>query len=284
MKKKAIDIATIIGVVLSFGLVFFGIIVVVDNDTKAITGINMDALINFYDLPSVLIVIGGTIGVLLMMFPITQFTKIIKHASILYMPKVYDPAKYITELTEIAQKARVSGLLSLEEDVAQMDDMFMKNSVQMIVDSVDPEAVKAQMEEWMGHIEGRHEQECSFYDKGAAIAPGFGMIGTLIGLVNLMKNLSDINSVGPSMAVALITTFYGSVLSNVVFMPIGNKLRVRHEEEFLCLLIISEGVQAIQAGENPKFIETKLLNMLPEYKQKELIKKGKIQSNSGAAE
>ncbi len=272
MKKRTIDIATIIGIVLAFGLVIFGMIVDTDSETKMISGFTIEKLENFLDIPSIFIVLGGTLGALLMMFPINQFAKIIKHTRILFMPNKYDPMKYIETLVESAKKARMSGLLSLEEDAAQMDDMFLKNGIQMVVDSVDPEIVTAQLEDWMANIEARHAQECSLYDKGASLAPGFGMIGTLIGLVNLMKNLTDVASVGPSMAVALITTFYGSLLANAVFMPIAHKLRVRHDEEALCLNIISEGIQSIQAGENPNFIQTKLMNMLPEYQQKKLAK------------
>ena len=162
-----------------------------------------------------------------------------------------------------------------------MDDVFLKNSIQMIVDSVDPENVKVQMESWIDSVEERHLQECSFYEKGAALAPGFGMIGTLIGLINLMKKLDDIDSVGPNMAVALITTFYGSVMANVIFTPIANKLMVRHDEEYLCMRIISEGIQSIQAGENPNLIQERLLHMLPEYKQSKLRKKGLEGEDSG---
>lgn len=274
MKKRSIDIASILGIILAIGLIIFGVMVQTNPESKAIIGFDATPLINFYDLPSLLIVLGGTFGCLLIMFPLSQFTKIGKHMVIIFAPKVYIPTKYIEILVNSAQKARMSGLLALEEDAAQMTDAFLKNSIRMIVDSVDPENVKIQMESWMDSIEERHVQERGFYDKGAALAPGFGMIGTLIGLINLMKNLSDIDTIGPNMAVALVTTFYGSFLSNVIFLPISNKLRVRHDEEYLCMLIISEGIQAIQAGENPKLIEERLHHMLPEYKQKKLKKGG----------
>ena len=268
MKKRSIDFASIIGILLAIVLVIFGIMVQTNPETKAITGFTTTTLMNFVDIPSIFIVMGGTLGCLLIMFPLSQFMKIPKHMQIIYMPKQYDAPKYIDIIVESAKKARMSGLLSLEEDADQIHDVFLKNSLRMIVDSVDPD-----MESWMDSIDERHIQECAFYDKGGAIAPGFGMIGTLIGLINLMKNLSDIDSVGPNMAVALITTFYGSFLSNVIFLPIANKLRVRHEEEYLCMRIISEGIQAIQAGENPNLIQSRLLNMLPEYKQKKILKK-----------
>ena len=120
----------------------------------------------------------------------------------------------------------------------------------------------------MDYLDERHAQGRALYDKGASYAPAFGMIGTLIGLINLLKDLSDPSSLGPNMAVALITTFYGTILSNVIFTPISNKLQIRHDEEFLCKMIICEGVQGIQAGENPKFIEERLARLLPSGKYK----------------
>ena len=283
MKKRSIDIASIIGFLMAIGLVVFGIITKTElvNGAKvmSIQTINMK---NFVDPASIMIVVGGVIGCLFIMFPLAQFAKIPKHLKIIFMPKQYVTTKYITILVECAKKARMSGLLSLEEDANQMDDPFLKNSIQMIVDSVDPENVKMQMESWMDSIEERHIQECAFYEKGAALAPGFGMIGTLIGLINMMTDLSDIDKVGPNMAVALITTFYGSLLANVIFSPIASKLMVRHDEEYLCMIIVSEGVQAIQAGENPNLIEERLLHMLPEYKQNKLRKKGGGDGDDGS--
>lgn len=190
---------------------------------------------------------------------------------IILSPKVYRPQDYIEKLVECAQKARVGGLLTLEDDIANMDDAFMKGSLLMVVDSVDPEKVKQQMGSWLDNLDERHAQERSFYDKGAAYAPAFGMIGTLIGLINMLTEISDVATVGPNMAVALVTTFYGTILSNLVCIPISNKLRVRHEEEYLCKTIIYEGVQGVQAGENPKFIHERLVNILAEYQQAKVV-------------
>lgn len=265
--KKKIDIMSIGGLLVAVALMFIGIVLTKDIETQEYS-ITMSSLMNFWDPTSVAIVLGGTIGALMISFPASQFTKVGKHMKIIFMPTEYNPKIYIDRLIELAKKARINGLLSLEEDAAEINDAFMKNSIQMIVDSVDPEKVKLQMDSWLDDMDERHYQERSLYDTGAALGPAFGMIGTLIGLINMMKTLSDIDSVGPNMAVALITTFYGSLLSNVIFMPISNKLRVRHDEEFLCKRIISEGVQAIQAGENPNLIKERLMNMLPEYKKK----------------
>ena len=135
----------------------------------------------------------------------------------------------------------------------------------LIVDAVDPEKVKTLLETELDYLDERHAQDRAFYDKAAAYAPAFGMIGTLMGLINLLQSLTDPDAIAPAMALALVTTFYGTILSNLIFMPISNKLRVRHEEEYLCKMIVVEGVQAIQAGDNPKFIEEKLTQLIPGF-------------------
>ncbi|MEG2770023.1 MAG: MotA/TolQ/ExbB proton channel family protein, partial [Oscillospiraceae bacterium] len=141
-------------------------------------------------------------------------------------------------------------------------DEFTRNSLMLVVDSVDPEKVKMLLESELDYLDERHAQAREFYDKGAAFGPAMGMLGTLIGLINLLKQMDDPSALGPAMAVALITTFYGSLLANLVFSPISAKLKARHDEEYLCKMIISEGVQSIQAGENPRFIEEKLTQFL----------------------
>ncbi|WP_242964915.1 motility protein A [Scatolibacter rhodanostii] len=265
--KRSFDIASIIGFILAIGLVIFGIVFVVDSETN-VGSIVTTNIGSFIDIPSVAIVFGGVLGCLLVMFPMSQFAKIPKHLRIIFMPTQYVPTKYIEVLVECARKAREKGLLALEEDANTQQDEFLRNSLQMVVDSHDPEKVKEEMESWLDSIDERHAQERSFYDKGAALGPAFGMIGTLIGLINMLKTLEDVSSVGPNMAVALVTTFYGSILANVIFAPISNKLRARNDEEYLCMRIICEGVQAIQAGENPNLVQSRLLHLLPAYKQK----------------
>lgn len=133
----------------------------------------------------------------------------------------------------------------------------------LVVDAVEPDKVKQLLETELDYLDERHAQDRAFYDKAGAFGPAFGMIGTLMGLVNLLKQLSDPDAIAPAMALALVTTFYGSCLANMIFIPMSNKLKVRHEEEYLCKMIIAEGVQSIQAGDNPRFIEEKLTNLIP---------------------
>ena len=265
--NRKIDIMSIIGFLLAFGLMVFGIMCSKKEDGNGYEFVT-DTLESFFDLPSIIIVVGGVLACLMFSFPISQFAKIPKHLGIIFSPKVYNPEVYIAKIVECAKKARANGLLALEEDTNEMTDAFMKNSFQMVVDSVDQEKVKEQMDCWLANLDDRHGSDRAFYDKGAELGPAFGMIGTLIGLINMLQNMSDIDTLGPNMAVALVTTFYGSVLANALFLPISNKLRVRHDEEYLCMTIIAEGVQAIQAGENPKLVQERLVHMLPEYRQK----------------
>lgn len=277
MNNRKIDLASISGWLIAVTLMFIGITLTkeIDSNVYQFTPAN---IFLFFDPTSIAIVLGGTLASLMVSFPLSQLRKVPKHIHIILSPKLYRPQDYIEKLAECAQKARVSGLLTLEDDIEGMEDTFMKSSLLMVVDSVDPEKVKQQMSSWLDNLDERHAQERSFYDKGAAYAPAFGMIGTLIGLINMLTELADVASVGPNMAVALVTTFYGTILSNLVFIPISNKLRVRHDEEYLCKSIIYEGVQGVQAGENPKFIQERLLNILAEYQQAKVVKREEAES------
>ncbi len=264
--KKSLDIMSVIGWVIGAAVLIMGIVYSKDTETGAVS-IDVTKFINFIDVPSLLITGAGTFAMLMVSFPLKQFTKMPKHLLIVLMPKQFQAENYIQTLVDCAQKARVNGLLALEEDINNMEDPFLKSSLMMVVDSVDPEKVKIQLAAQMDYLDDRHGQERSFYDKGAALAPAFGMLGTLVGLVNMMKTLDNPETVGPNMAVALLTTFYGSIMANVLFTPISNKLAARHNEEYLCRQIICEGVQAIQEGENPKFVQNRLMQLLPQYQQ-----------------
>ncbi|MBP8855701.1 MAG: MotA/TolQ/ExbB proton channel family protein [Oscillospiraceae bacterium] len=236
----------------------------------------------FIDPASMAITIGGTFAALMVAFPVAAFTSVPKHLKIALFPTKYDAGAYIEQIVGFAKEARMKGLLSLEDKLQGVSDMFLKSSLMLVVDSVEPEKVHNLLQSELEHLDDRHASVCSFYDKGAAFAPGFGMIGTLIGLVNMLADMSDPASIGPAMATALLTTLYGSMLGNLFFGPISNKLRVRHEEEYLCKVLICEGVEAIQAGENPRFIEEKLQMLVIQTKKKG--KKGKKSAKDDEAE
>ena len=263
------DIIGIVGLVMALVLMVFGV------TFSMTTGINFANLINFIDYPSVAITIGGTFAVLMISFPVESFIKIPKHLKIVFMPEKYDPMSYITSLTEFAKEARIKGLLSIESKLASVKDDFLKRSLMLVVDSIDAEKVHQILDDELNYIEERHVSDIVFYQKGGAYAPAFGMIGTLIGLVNMLQQMSDPDSIGPAMAVALLTTLYGSMLANIFFIPIANKLKIRHDEEMVCKLIVADGVRAIQAGENPRFIEEKLLLLVESKKRSVDAKDGK---------
>ena len=258
------DLMSVIGWLSGAVLVVFGIIVQMPDAEKGIEfGLNWISLSNFFDVNSIIIVVGGTFAALMVSYPLKYFTKIFKHLKIILFPTKYNPHEYITQIVEFAKEARINGLLALEDKLNDTQDIFLRNSLMLVIDSVEAEKVKVLLETELDYMEERHAQDRAFYAKGSAYAPAFGMIGTLIGLINLLQNLKDADAIAPAMSVALVTTFYGSLLSNLVFAPISNKLKVRHDEEYLCKMIVSEGVQAIQAGDNPKFIEEKLTQLLP---------------------
>ncbi|MCI8492898.1 MULTISPECIES: motility protein A [Anaerotruncus] len=263
------DFLSVLGWLGGIGVILFGILF--DKDK----GIVFDNLKNFFDASSVMVVLGGVIVALMVSFPFSIFKKIPRHLKIILFPTKFVPQDYISQIVELATEARINGLLSLESKLQDDDgggkkkkgkgDPFLRNSMMLIVDAVDPEKVKTLLETELDYLDERHAQDRAFYDKASAYAPAFGMIGTLMGLINLLKQLDDPNAIAPAMALALVTTFYGTILANLIFTPISNKLRVRHEEEYLCKMIVAEGVQAIQAGDNPKFIEEKLTQLIPGF-------------------
>ena len=258
------DITTIIGWVLGLGVLAFGIMYVApDKEAGTAAQFVIDNLGNFIDFPSIAVVLGGCISGLMVAFPLNIFAKIPRHLKIMFLPTKYRPQDYITQIVDLATEARINGLLSLEGKLNETKDEFLKSSMMLVVDAVEPDKVKQLLETELDYLDERHAQDRAFYDKAGAFGPAFGMIGTLMGLVNLLKQLSDPDAIAPAMALALVTTFYGSCLANILFLPISNKLKVRHEEEYLCKMIIAEGVQSIQAGDNPRFIEEKLTNLIP---------------------
>ena len=255
------NLSLIIGWVLSLGLVIFGIIFDMDE------GLKMDQFMNFVELQSFLITVGGTVGCLVASFPGSYQKGVGKRLGIALKPKKYDPTKYISEIVDYAQVARTRGLLALEESANQCQDPFMKSSLMMIVDANDPEKVRGMLDDTIMFMCERHDQGRAFFEKGVSIFPAFGMLGTLVGLINMLNGLDlesgDTSSLTGGMAVALITTFYGSLFANVLFAPVASALQNVHNDELLCMQIIEEGVLAIAGGSNPRYIQEKLEFMLP---------------------
>ena len=252
------DILSILGFILAVGLVGFGM--TFDQEAMKLVFTNLKA---FVDIPSIAITVGGTIGVMMISFPAGAFKKIGSHLKIIVRPYQLDPAQSVAQIVGLATEARMKGLLSLEDKLSEIDEPFLHNSLMLVVDSVDSEKVRKAMETELEQLDERHALDRRFYEKAASYAPAFGMIGTLVGLILMLGNMADVDALAKGMAVALITTLYGSLLANIVCLPMASKLKARHDEEFLCKQLVMEGVLAIQEGENPKFIEEKLFKLLP---------------------
>ena len=243
------NIVYIVGIVMAFFFTVFGIVVGFDMSTLQFS-FSIGNLSNFVDLSSILIVIGGTLAVVVACYP-KQIRSLPKHFKIMLHSNTFDPQVYVDQLTELAQIARKNGLLALEEKGNEQENSFFKQAIMLVVDNNDPERVRSILENEIEQTSERHQAVIAMYERGSNAAPAFGMI-----------------SLGPDMAVALITTFYGSLLAHVVFNPIAANLTARDEEEILCRQIIMEGIMAIQSGENPKFLRERLLTFMNE-KQRE---------------
>ncbi len=212
----------------------------------------------FVDIPSVLIVGGGTLGSVMTAFPLSAIKEAAKAGKTTLMPLKINPAATIKLLEDLSQRARREGLLSLEEAAEAADDEFLKRGLRMMVDGHEPSAIESVLFGEVDKMDERHKGNIAIYDGVAAYAPGMGLIGTLIGLVGMLQNMADPSSIGPAMAVALLTTFYGAILANVLGTPLGNKLKQRNAEEVAHKELIAQGLMSILGGENPRFMVERL--------------------------
>lgn len=223
----------------------------------------------FWDVPSLMITLGGSFCAVLVSFPINTLKSIPKRMKLLVVSPQDNREELLELLTELAKKSRKEGLLALEDDIAEMDSEFLASGLQMVVDGVEPDTIKELMELKMDTMERRHRSGQSVFLKWGDLAPGFGMLGTLIGLIIMLVDLDDPSAIGVGMAVALVTTFYGSFLSNMILLPIANNLSEQTDEELFTYTMILDGVLQIQAGTNPRLLEERLLSYLsPESKGK----------------
>ena len=263
------NITYIIGTVGAFLVMIFGMIF----DLKGDQMINFAKIGNFWDPSSVFIVIGCTVFILVASFPPSALKDIPKHFKVAMNTKKYDPMSVIEQLVELAQVARKNGLLALEEKGNQQEDPFFKQCIMLIVDNNDADQAKEIMMNDIEQSSARHEDAAGMYDKASSVAPAFGMVGTLVGLINMLKGMNldgdGASNIGTAMGTALITTLYGCVLAHMIFGPIATQLRQRDEEETLCKLIIVEGIMSIQSGANPKFLREKLLTFLGQKQRSE---------------
>ena len=210
----------------------------------------------FLDIPSVFVVVGGVICVTVMSFSPERLKAVLKAIGIAFRKQVLDLPGDIDVIVDIANNARRNGLLALEE--MDLKEPFLKKGIMLVVDGSDQELLRNILETEIAATRQRHTNNRAVLDAAAAYSPAFGMIGTLIGLINMLKNLSDMSSLGPNMSVALVTTFYGSLLANMVFGPLSKRLKLLDNAESMRKLLLLEGIMSIQNGENPRVIREKL--------------------------
>jgi chemotaxis protein MotA len=180
-----------------------------------------------------------------------------------FFSSLESPAEIIEKFMDYANRARREGILSLEPLIKEIDDEFLKKGLQLTVDGLEPQTIQEILETEISYIEERHSKGADICSTLGAFAPAMGMIGTVIGLVQMLQTMSDPSTIGPAMAVALLTTFYGAVLANLVFNPMAGKLRTRSKEEVLLKEMVMNGILSISKGENPRIIEEKLNSFLP---------------------
>lgn len=239
------DLATIIGIISAFGLMIISMML----------GSGVGA---FLDMPSVLIVVGGSLGALLINYPLKDVLSVVGIVRNVFFHKTESPVDQIGTLVQFSTQARKEGVLALENSIKNISDEFLIKGTQMVVDGITLEVIRDVLDKEIEYIEERHKLGAEILATWGAFAPAFGMIGTLIGLVQMLGNLSDPSTIGPSMAIALITTFYGAVLANVFFLPMSGKLKKRSKDEILLKELTLEGIISIASGLNPRVIEQKL--------------------------
>lgn len=220
----------------------------------------------FFNVPGILVVCGGTLGAVLMQFSLSQFLGAIGIATKAFLHKPQSPEELIEITIDLANVARKGGLLALEEK--DTGNAFFQTGIQMMVDGHEPDVVRQMMSSEMELTVNRHEIGQKIFKSIGDVAPAMGMIGTLIGLVQMLSNMDDPKAIGPAMAVALLTTLYGAVIANVFALPVAAKLGLRSDEEQLIKSMIIDGVTGIQEGRNPRVIEGMLMTYLPGSKRK----------------
>lgn len=246
------DIATILGLVICFAMVLVGV---------ATSG-GLQALPSYFNIPSVAITFGGAFAAVLAANTMQSFISGLKSFALTLKVPKNNTSEMINNIINLSNVARKEGLLSLEEAAGELDDEFLKKGILLIVDGTDPELVRAIMETELVSMDSRHKARIGFWENVGSMGPAWGMIGTLVGLVNMLNNMEDASSIGPNMATALITTLYGSLLANWICAPVANKLKSQNEMEMMQKEIMIEGLLSIQAGENPRVIEEKLKSFM----------------------
>jgi chemotaxis protein MotA len=244
------DIATIAGIIGGFVFLTLGIIFA------------QGSPLLFVDPASVMITVMGSFSAMCVSNPLIKILSMPKVARFAFFAPRINPNEMIITLVSFSEKARREGLLALEDDLDELDDAFLRKGIQLVVDGTDPELVRRIMETELENIISRHDTMRKMFEDWALLAPAWGMIGTLMGLILMLINIEDKSAIGPGMSTALITTFYGALMANLLFNPIASKLEIRGNEEILLKQIMIEGTLSIQSGDNPRIVKDKLISFL----------------------
>ncbi|HQO22216.1 MAG TPA: motility protein A [Spirochaetota bacterium] len=244
------DLASIIGLAAGTVCIILGILMAKGN------------LLLFWDPASVFVTLGGSLSALVLSVPLSKFLGLTKALRIVFFAPKSNANEMIITLVSFSEKARREGLLALEDDLDELEDDFLKKGIQLVVDGSDPEMVRRIMETEIEQMMDRHDVFKTMISDLSGLAPGFGMLGTLMGLILMLVNIQDKNAIGPGMAAALITTFYGAIIANLLCLPIAAKMQLRTNEEVLIKMIMIEGTLSIQSGDNPRLVKDKLVAYL----------------------
>ena len=239
------DIATLIGILVSFGLVIIAILVGGDGAW-------------FVNGPSLMIVCSGTMGATLLAYPLGDVLGVFRVVKNVFMHKSQVVSELIPLISEFAKKARQEGILSFESQLDKIEDPFLVEGIQMAIDGMESSAIEDVMTTEIIYLEERHRLGSEIFSTMGRFAPAVGMLGTIIGLVQMLMQMEDPSQIGAPMAVALLTTFYGTLLANLVFLPIAGKLKTRSKQELLVKQMVLQGVISIQSGDNHRIVEQKL--------------------------
>ena len=239
------DIATLIGICTAFALVVGAILM-------------GSSLTLFINIPGLMIVAGGTLGATMINYPLPDILKVTKVVKNAFFHRKQTVKELIGEFVTLAGTARREGILALESSIGDMKDEFMRKGLQLSIDGLEPSSIREILSTEIDSIQDRHKLGAEIFTTLGTFAPALGMIGTLIGLVQMLQTMDDPSTIGPAMAVALLTTFYGALMANVVFLPIAGKLRNRSSEEVMAKELMAEGIMSIAKGDNPRLLEQKL--------------------------
>ena len=244
------DIATILGVISAFGLMCIAI--------SMGGGIQL-----FINIPALMIVVGGTLGATMINYPVKDVLGVFKVVKKALFAKKISVTELIKRFVTFAKKSRKEGILTLEDDIKDVSDEFLRKGVQLAIDGLEPQEIGEILETEIDFVRSRHQLGAEIFTSMGTYSPALGMIGTLIGLVQMLQTMDDASKIGPAMAVALLTTFYGSIMANIVCLPIAGKLRTRSKEEVLTKEMAIQGIASLSNGDNPRILEQKLQAFIP---------------------